>query len=139
MKKLEIVDIEFIAFRLVRELMSFDEPIPDFTTRFPNVLESCLVIPFQGFSKKQLYKGLIGKASIFFYLIIKNHPFQNGNKRIAMAALFVFLYKNKKWIKVDNKEFYNFAVWTAQSPAKLKNEAVQAIEHFLRDNLTELD
>jgi len=139
MKKLEIVDIEFIAFQLAQELMTFDKPIPDFTTRFPNILESCLVIPFQGFSKKPLYKGLIGKASILFYLMIKNHPFQNGNKRIAMAALFAFLYKNKKWIKVDNREFYNFAVWAAQSPAKLKTEVVQAIEHFLRDNLVNLE
>ncbi len=139
MKKISIIDIEYIAFSLAKELMSFNEPIPDFSTRFPNILERCLIAPFQKFDKKSLYKRLIGKAAILFYLMIKNHPFQNGNKRVAMTALFVFLYKNKKWLKVDNKELYNFAVWVAESPAKLKQETVQAIEHFLKDYLIDLN
>ncbi|MBP8600244.1 MAG: type II toxin-antitoxin system death-on-curing family toxin [Candidatus Saccharicenans sp.] len=117
---------------------SFDEPIPDFSSRFPNILESCLAVPFQSFSRKQLYPGLISKASILFYLLIKNHPFQNGNKRIAITTLFVFLYKNKKWIKVDTQELYNFAVWVAQSPAKVKDETVMAIERFLKTYLVSL-
>jgi len=137
-RPLSIKEVEYIAFRLARELMTYNEPIPDFETRFPNVLESCVAVPFQKFEKKLLYKGLIEKAGILFYLMIKNHPFQNGNKRIAMTTLFVFLYKNKKWLKVDSKELYNFAVWVAESPAKLKKETVQAIERFLRSYLVDL-
>ena len=79
-KPLSIKEIEYLAFRLAREIMAYNEPIPDFETRFPNILESCLVVPFQKFDKKLLYNGLIGKAGILFYLMIKNHPFQNGNK-----------------------------------------------------------
>lgn len=138
MKKVSITDVEFIAFKLARELMTQNEPIPDFSTRFPNALESCLLVPFQRFDKKSLYQGIIGKASILFYLMIKNHPFQNGNKRIAVTTLFIFLYRNKKWLKVDNKEFYNFALWVTTSPSKLKKETVQAIEHFLKDNIIKL-
>lgn len=70
--------------------------------------------------------------------MIKNHPFQNGNKRIAMTTLFVFLYKNKKWIKVDNQELYNFAAWVATSPAKLKDETVKAIDKFIKTYLVDL-
>lgn len=138
MKNLSIADVEFIAFRLAKELMAYDEPIPDFGTRFPDILESCILAPFQKFEKKSLYQGIIGKTSILFYLMIKNHPFQNGNKRIAMAALFALLYRNKKWLKVDNQEFYNFAVWIAESPPKLKKETVQAIERFIGDCLIDL-
>lgn len=137
-KILNIVDVEFIAFRLAREFMTFDEPIPDFTSRFPNILESCLLVPFQKFEKKFLYGGLIGKAAALFYLMIKNHPFQNGNKRIAITTLLVFLYKNKKWIKADNKELYNFAIWVAESPAELKAETIRAVEHFLKTHLVDL-
>ena len=137
-KTLSIAEVEYTAFRLARELMSFNEPIPDFTTRFPNILESCLVIPFQQFNRKPLYKGIIGKAAILFYLMIKNHPFQNGNKRIAMTTLFYFLYKNKNWLKVDNKELYNFAVWVAESNSKLKKATIQAIETFFSTYLTRL-
>lgn len=138
MREITLPEVEYIAFRLAKELMSFNEPIPDFSSRFPNILESCIAVPFQKFAKKDVYKGLIGKSAIFFYLMIKNHPFQNGNKRIAMTALLILLYKNKKWLKVDQQEFYNFAIWVAQSPAKLKDEVVLGIEKFIKTYLVEL-
>ena len=132
MKTITVKDVEYIAFKLAHEMISYHEPIPDFSSRFPNILESCLATPFQSFAQKSLYPGFISKASILFYLMIKNHPFQNGNKRIAMTTLFVFLYKNRKWLKVDTQELYNFTVWIAQSPPKVKKETVQAIEKFLK-------
>src|SRR3989338_4902995 len=98
MNSITVKEVEYIAFRLAQELMSFNEPIPGFSTRFPNLLESCLAAPFQSFSGKSPYPGLLSKASVLFYLMIKNHPFQNGNKRIAMTTLLVFLHKNKRWI-----------------------------------------
>ena len=139
MEKITVKEVEYIAFRLAQERLSFDEPIPDFSTRFPSILESCLAAPFQSFSQKSLYPTLLSKASILFYLMIKNHPFQNGNKRIAMTTLFVFLYKNKKWLKVDTQELYNFTVWIAQSPPKFKEETVKAIEKFLKAYMVELE
>ncbi len=138
MQIITIVDVEYISFRLAREIMSFKEPIPDFSTRFPNILESCLAVPFQRFERKSLYQGLVLKAAILFYLMIKNHPFQNGNKRIAMTTLFVFLHRNKKWLKVDTKELYNFAMWVAESNAKLKSETVKAAEKFIKTYLVDL-
>lgn len=132
MKIITVKDVEYIAFRLAKEMLTFNEPIPDFSTRYPNILESCVATPFQKFSKKDLYPGVLLKASILFYLMIKNYPFQNGNKRITMTTLFVFLYRNKKWIKVNTQELYNFTVWIAQSPPKVKEETVKAIEKFLK-------
>jgi death-on-curing family protein len=132
MEKITIKDVEYIAFKLAHETLPFDEPIPDFLTRFPNILESCIATPFQSFAKKDLYPGIIPKASILFYLMIKNHPFQNGNKRIAMTTLFVFLYKNNRWLKVNTQELYNFTIWISQSPPKVKEETVKAIEKFLK-------
>lgn len=128
-------DVEVIAYRLAKETIDFNEPMPDFSTRFPNKLESCLLTPFQMFSKKPLYKGFTGKAAMLFYLMIKNHPFQNGNKRIAMTTLLTFLYLNNKWLKTDIQGLYNFAMWVAQSPAGLKNETILSIEKFIRKYL----
>jgi len=132
-----VADVEYLAFRLAKEHLSFDEPIPDFSTRFPNVLESCVVTPFQGFSGKALYPSLVAKASILFYLMIKNHPFQNGNKRIAITTLLTFLIGNGKWLKADSQELYNFTVWVAQSPAEFKDQVVAAIQKFIRGHLTD--
>jgi death-on-curing family protein len=138
MENITLKEIEYLAYRLAREHYSFNEPIPDFSTRFPNTLESCLAMPFMKFSGKYLYKGLTAKASILFYLMIKNHPFQNGNKRIAMTTLFVFLHNNNKWLRANAENLYNFTVWVAQSPAELKDQVVAGIDHFLNTYVSDL-
>lgn len=130
MKPLTIAEVEYVAFRLAKELMKWNEPIPDFTTRYPNILESCLVTPFQSFGGKPLYKGFKERAAILFYLMIKNHPFKNGNKRIAMATLFYFLFQQEKWLGVDEQKLYNFAKWVAASEPELKEQTVAAISKF---------
>lgn len=138
MKVITVAEVEYLAFRLAREHLSFHEPIPDFSTRFPNILESCVLTPFQQFGGKHLYPSLAAKAAMLFYLMIKNHPFQNGNKRIAITTLLVFLSGNHKWLRVDMQGFYNFTVWVASSPAECKDEVVSAIEGFVRRHLVDL-
>ena len=138
MKNLTVRDLEHVAVRLAVELMTFHEPIPDYSTRFPNVLESCLAAPFHTFDGRALYPSFMNRAALLFYLMIKDHPFQNGNKRIAMTSLFVFLHKNRKWLSVDPQELYNFTVWVAQSPARLKNETVHAVAKFLKVQLVKI-
>ncbi len=138
MRRITISEIEYLAFRLAAEFLGYDEPIPSFGSRYPNILESCLAVPFQTFNRKNLYRGLVKKAAILFYLLVKNHPFQNGNKRIAMTALLVFLYQNKKWLRVDSVELYNFAKWVAESNARLKAETVKAVEKFIKTYLVVL-
>lgn len=139
MRIITIADVEYLAFQLAKEHLSFDEPIPDFSTRFPNVLESCVVTPFQSFSGRALYPSLVAKASILFYLMIKNHPFQNGNKRIAITTVLTFLFGNGKWLQADAQELYNFTVWVAQSPPEFKEQVVSAIQKFIRDHLVDAD
>lgn len=53
-KKLSIVAVEYLAFEFAKEYLKFDEPIPDFGTRFPNILESTLAVPFGQFGGKPL-------------------------------------------------------------------------------------
>lgn len=137
-KRITIAEVEYVAHALARRFLAWNEPIPDFGTRFSNVLEGCLAAPFQTFSKRQLYSGLAKKSAILFYLLVKNHPFQNGNKRIAITATLYFLYKNKRWLRVDNQELYNFAKWVAESNPKLKTETVAAVEKFITTYLVAL-
>ena len=133
-----IVEVEEIVFRLARKLLKHNEPIPGFGTRFPNALESCLVVPFQKFAGRYLYVGLTHKAAILFYLLIKNHPFKNGNKRIAMMTLFYLLFKNGKWVEVDNQALYNFAKWVAASAPLVKEATTQAVVKFIKSHLVDL-
>lgn len=135
---ISITEVELIAYRLAEKLMKFDEPIPDFGTRFPSILESCLATPFQKFGGRFLYEGLVKKAAVLFYLMIKNHPFKNGNKRIAMMSMLYLFHKNEKWIESDNQVLYNFAKWVASSDPSVKDATVLAVEKFLGDHLIDL-
>lgn len=134
-KPINVAEIEFIAFRLAEKLMTWNEPIPDFGTRFPNILESCINQPFMQFSRRDLYRGLVGKASILFYLMIKNHPFQNGNKRIAIMTLFHFLGKNGKWLSISNDDLYKFAKNVASSKPRSRERIILHIQDVIRENL----
>ncbi len=136
-KIITVSDVEYLAHRLAKEHLSFNEPIPDFTTRSPNLLESCILTPFQRFGGKSLYPSLVSKAGILFYLMIKNHPFQNGNKRVAITTLLMFLLKNGKWLRTDTQELYNFTVWVAQSPAQAKEQVVEATNNFIKRYLVD--
>jgi len=48
----------------------------------------------QRFNSKDLYKSIEEKAATLLYLIVKNHSFVDGNKRIAAACFLYFLEKN---------------------------------------------
>ncbi len=135
LKIISVEDVRYLAHVLAQKMLAWDEPIPEFETRYPNVLEACIGTPFQTFDKKYLYKSLDEKAAVLFYCLIKNHPFQNGNKRIAVTSLLVFLHLNKKWLKVDPVQLYNFAKWVAQSPPELRNEVLLAVKKFINKNI----
>jgi prophage maintenance system killer protein len=63
--------------------------------------KSALGAIYQTFSGKDLYPSVEEKAANLLYLVVKNHSFSDGNKRIA-AALFVwFLDRNKILYKTD--------------------------------------
>jgi death on curing protein len=130
-QKINLEHVQYIAHDLARQTMGWDEPIPPFETRFPNALESSITTPFMKYGNREFYKGLVAKSAILFYLMIKNHPFENGNKRIAVTTLFTFLYLNGYWLKVDTQVLYNFAKWVAASHAPLKDSTVGAIEEFI--------
>ncbi len=135
MKELTVNEVELVAFRLAQRHLVFDEPIPDFACRYPNVLESCLAVPFQRFYGRSAYPTLIAKASILFYLMIKNPPFQNGNKQLAVTTLLVFLLNNRKWLTMDMDLLYRFTVWIAESRSEDKDFVLAAIHRVLTAHL----
>ncbi len=137
MERLTIVEVEELAFELARKHMEFDERIPDFSSRFPGTLEGCIAVPFQQFFGQDPYPTLATKASILFYLMVKDHPFQNGNKRIAITTLFILLYKNGKWLQVDMADLYQFTVSVAESNPKDKNLMVAAMTGLISTNMVD--
>ncbi|MBI1864086.1 Fic family protein [Candidatus Woesebacteria bacterium] len=128
---INLADFEGLCFNLARAHLTFNQPIPDFITRNPGVLESCLASPLQFFGEKDLYPRFVDKLSILFYLMIKNHPFQNGNKRIAVATLFVVLSLNKLWLDTDDLLPYELAKEVAKSKMEDRNKILKKIANFI--------
>ncbi len=131
MKQISLIEAEYIAFELVNEMLKYDEPIPDFASRYPNILESCLAQPFQEFDGKQLYPTYTEKTALLFYLITKNHPFKNGNKRMAVMLMIYFLYKNGMWIEALPDDIYKIAMRIAKSKANEKDKTLKRLRRDL--------
>lgn len=138
MEYLTLGEVECVAHELARQMMEGDEPIPPFASRYPNRLESCLSVPQQTYDKRELYPTLLDKAAALFYLMIKNHPFENGNKRIAVMTLLYFLHKNQKWLHIPPLVLYQFAKNVAASDAKKKDEEVASIKVFIKPHILEV-
>ena len=101
-------------------------------------LESIIGNIYQTFDEKDIYKSIEEKASNFLYLIVKNHVFIDGNKRIA-ATLFIYflnfygiLYKNEKQI-IDNNTLAALTLLIAESNPKEKDIIIDLVMNFLND------
>ncbi len=62
--------------------------------RDEGMLDSALNAPFQTFGGEDVYPSLQQKASRLCFGLVKNHPFVDGNKRIGVHGMLVFLALN---------------------------------------------
>lgn len=83
--------------------------------RAENLLDSALNSPFQTFDSKELYPEFSGKAAQLSFSIIKNHPFLDGNKRIGVHIMLVFLALNNVKLSYTQKELIDFGLKVADS------------------------
>ncbi len=96
----------------VIEPMEFLEMIQSMRTSFDSDVfgrpkdesfESSVRQIYQSFGGVDCYETLEEKAAMLLYLIVKNHSFVDGNKRIAAASFLYFLNKNNLLYKSDGK------------------------------------
>jgi death-on-curing protein len=59
-----------------------------------DALESAIAQPRMAFSGQELYPTIVEKASALGFSLVMNHPFVDGNKRTAHAAMETFLVLN---------------------------------------------
>jgi death-on-curing protein len=101
-------------------------------------LNSALNLPRQNFAGQELYPTIVDKAAILFYVLNKNHPFRNGNKRISAASLLVFLYINEMWLDAGKTEIVEKTLNIARSEASKKDEVVAEIKKWIKDHLVSI-
>ena len=92
---------------------------------------------YQTFGGDELYSSIEDKATHLLYFIIKDHPFNDGNKRTA-SFLFIYfldkcdyLYKHNGEKKINENALTTLALLVAGSDPKEKDILIKLIKHLL--------
>lgn len=68
------------------------------------LLESTLAMPEATFAGAELHATVPEQAAAYLFHLVKNHPFVDGNKRVALAAALTFLGLNDIVIRATDDE-----------------------------------
>ena len=116
--------------------LRFNEESDIFAIERNKGLQSIIGNIYQTFDGNDVYKSIEEKAANFLYMIVKNHVFIDGNKRIA-ATLFIYflnyyglLYKENKQV-IDNNTLASLTLLIAESNPKEKEVMIDLVMNFL--------
>src|SRR3989338_8397344 len=134
LSKEDIASIYLVLFDRFKEI---GEPIPPFDQVNKKEIENIVVIPQTKHFGQEQYPTIESKAAILFYKINKGHIFPNGNKRISLACLFVFLEINNKQLEITANEATDKAIEIANSDSRDFENTKEELELWIKTNLRE--
>lgn len=95
---------------------------------------------YQTFDGKELYPSIEEKAAMFLYLVVKNHSFSDGNKRIAAFLFLWFLEKNRILYKkngqklIENNTLVALTLLIAESKSEEKDMMQKVVVNLINKN-----
>ena len=95
---------------------------------------------YQTFDGKELYPSIEEKAAMFLYLVVKNHSFSDGNKRIAAFLFLWFLEKNRILYKkngqklIENNTLVALTLMIAESKSEEKDMMQKVVVNLINKN-----
>jgi prophage maintenance system killer protein len=95
---------------------------------------------YQTFDGKDLYPSIEEKAAMLLYLVVKNHSFSDGNKRIAAFIFLWFLEKNGILYKsnasrlIENNTLVALTLMIAESRTEEKDIMVKVVVNLINRN-----
>lgn len=98
-----------------------------FGVRDMGLLESAVAQPSGTFSGQWLHENLYMMAAAYAFHICENHPFFDGNKRVALASALVFLELNDIMIFDAKGNLYDAVMQMAQGKMK-KGQFAELLE-----------
>ena len=137
-KYLDRTDLELVHSIVSKQWAIDGEPVPSFSTANEHNLDALIKLPQSDYFGVEQYPTLASKAAIIFYTINKKHLFLNGNKRLSVTCLIVFLLINYKFLNVDQSEMTKKALELAKTSHthdfdEIKNDLEKWIEAHLID------
>lgn len=118
------------------DLLKFNETSNIFALERDKGLNSIINNIYQSFDGEDIYQTIEEKAANFLYLIVKNHAFIDGNKRIA-ATLFIYFLHFYNILTIENKDVIDnntlaaLTILIAESNPKEKNIMIDLIMNIL--------
>lgn len=87
------------------------------TVRDHGLMESAVETPRASFDGEYLHGDIFEMAAAYWYHIVKNHPFVDGNKRTGTAAALVFLEINGIDVEADEMSVADLTIAVATGQA----------------------
>ncbi len=100
--------------------------------RDENLLESALAQPQASFNGEYVHKDIFEMAAAYGFHLCQNHPYFDGNKRIALIAMYTFLYVNGHQLIPEKKSL--FAIMMDLANGKVKKDE---LANYLKTNSKE--
>ena len=94
-----------------------------------NLLDSSIQQVYQTFDGEELYKSKEEKAARLGYALISNHAFVDGNKRIGMFVMLVFLEVNGVRVSFTNDEVVDMGFKIAESKMTYEELLDEIVKH----------
>jgi len=69
-----------------------------------DLLESALNAPLAGFGEQEFYPEVFEKAAVLGSRIVRNHPLQDGNKRLSWSMIVIFMNLNGYELLADEDD-----------------------------------
>lgn len=91
------------------------------------LVESAVAMPQSGSKGQYFHTDLFEMAAAYLFHLGKNHPFVDGNKRVAAMAAYVFLGLNGIEVRASEVAFGDITLAVAEGKA-----AKSAVAEFFR-------
>ena len=135
--KLTYDEVKNVLAQLKKTLIKRGEATQLFANEKDNELSGIIGNLYQTFGGEELYPSIEDKATHLLYFIIKDHPFNDGNKRSA-SFLFIYfldkcdyLYKKNGEKKINENALTTLTLLVASSNPKEKDLLIKLIKHLL--------
>ena len=83
--------------------------------RDDGLLQSALAAPQASFDGEYIMQDMVEIAAAYLFYLCNNHPFIDGNKRVALATCLVFLKTNGVALPPDSPDWKTFVLDVAAS------------------------
>jgi death-on-curing protein len=97
-----------------------------------NLLSSAIYMPQSGFDGEYLHKTIPAMAAAYAFHICQNHPFLDGNKRVALASALVFLDINGYAFNCNDEVLYSEIMEAAKGKIN-KDALINFYEKYSKD------